>query len=59
MSTKILKDVKIWKISDFPIHVELYDSELIIKDENGNELKIRKKDQNKIILNLIGSFKSQ
>jgi hypothetical protein len=56
---KILKDVKIWKMNDFSIHIELYDSEIIIKDENENVLRISKKEPLSIILDLIGSFKSQ
>jgi len=58
MSSKILKDVKIWKINDFEIHIERYDSELIIKDEYGNIMKISKKDPLFILLDLEGSFKS-
>ena len=59
MTSKILKDVKIWKISDYPIHIEYYDSELIIKDENGNVMRISKKEPLSMIINLIGNFKSK
>ena len=51
-------DLKIWEINGFPIHLEHYDSEVIIKDENGNSMKISKKNKLSIILNLIGSFES-
>jgi len=59
VTSKILKDVKIWKISDYPIHIEYYDSELIIKDENGNVMRISKKEPLSMIINLIGNFKSK
>lgn len=58
MPSKIIKDVKIWNINGFPIHLEYYDSELIVKDENGNILRLSKKDDLSIILDLIGSFKT-
>ena len=58
MSSKILKDVKIWEIDGFAIHLEHYDSEIIIKDENGNSMRISKKDKLSIILDLKGSFKT-
>ena len=51
-------DMKIWEINGFPIHLELYDSEIIVKDENGNSMKISKKNQLSIILNVNGIFKS-
>jgi len=56
MSSKIFKDEKIWMINNFPIHVELYDSEIIVKDENGNSMRISKKDPLSVILNLNGNF---
>ena len=58
MPSKIIKDVKIWTINDFPIHVEYNDSEIIISDEEGNTIKVSKKDKISIILDLIGSFKT-
>ena len=58
MSSKIRRDVKIWKINDFQIQIERYDSELIIKDKYGNILKISKKDPLFVLLNLEGNFKS-
>ena len=58
MPSKIIKDVKIWTINDFPIHVEYNDSEIIIRDENGNKIKISKKEPLKIILDLVGNFKT-
>jgi len=57
MPSKILRDVNIWKINGFQIHIERYDSKLIIKDEYGNSLKISKKDPLFILLNLEGNFK--
>ena len=58
MPSKIPKDKKIWEINGFPIHLELYDSEIIVKDENGNSMRISKKNQLSIILNVNGIFKS-
>ena len=58
MSSKMLINSKIWKVNGYKIHIERYDSELIIKDENGNSLKISKKDPLSILLDLNGSFKS-
>jgi hypothetical protein len=58
MSNKILRDSKIWKVNGYKIHIERYDSEIIIKDEDGNVLNISKKDSLSILLNLKGSFKS-
>ena len=58
MPNKMPINVKTWKINGFPIHLEHYDSEVIIKDENGNRIRISKENQLCIILNLNGSFKS-
>ena len=58
MSSKILKDAKIWDVNGFPIHVEIYDSELIVKDEDGNIMRISKKNRLSIILKVNGIFKS-
>ena len=59
MTSKILKDEKIWRVNGFPIHIKLYDSEIIITDEDGNKLKITKTHPLSIILNLIGNFKTK
>ena len=58
MSSKILKDQKIWDVNGYPIHIEYYDSWIVIKDENGNSMRITKKEPLKLILNLVGSFKT-
>jgi hypothetical protein len=58
MSSKTSRDVKIWKINGFQIHIERYDSKFIIKDEYGNSIKISKKDPLFILLNLEGNFKT-
>jgi len=58
MGNKKQKELKTWEINGFPIHLEYYDSEIIVKDGNGNKMKILKKDSLSIILNLNGSFKS-
>jgi len=58
MRNKTLIDVKTWEINGFPIHLEYYDSEIIVKDENGNSMRISKKNRLSIVLNLNGSFKS-
>ena len=58
MSDKTPIDVKTWKINDFLIYLEYYDSEIIVKDENGNSMSISKKNHLSIILNLNGNFKS-
>jgi hypothetical protein len=58
MTLKPPKDVKSLEINGFPIHIELDDSNIIIKDESGNSMIISKKDRGSIILDLNGSFKS-
>jgi hypothetical protein len=57
MSSKTLRDNKTWKVNGFKIQIELYDSELIIKDKYGNSMKISKKDPLFVLLNLEGNFK--
>jgi len=52
------KDKKIWEINGFPIHLELYDSEIIVKDENDNIMRITKEGQQSIGLGLNGIFTS-
>lgn len=48
------KDKKTWKINGFLIHVEQYDSVMIVKDENGNNSRISKQDKQPVVLNLNG-----
>jgi hypothetical protein len=59
MPNKPLGNVKRWEINGFPMDIEFYDSEIIIKDEYGNSIRISKKNRLSIILNLNGSFKSK
>ena len=59
MANKILKDEKIWDVKGFPIHIEFYDSEIIVKDENGNLMRISKREQLSMILDVIGIFKTE
>ena len=56
MTRKRPKDKKIWEINSFPIHLEQYDSEIIVKDENNNNMRITKKSRQSIVLNLNGIF---
>lgn len=58
MTSKTPRDVKSWKINSYPLHIELYDSEIIIKDECGNSMNISKQDRLSLIVNLKGSFVS-
>lgn len=58
MQSKSLKDSKVWDVDGFTLHLEFYKSKIIIKDEEGNILKISKKEPLSMILNLIGNFKS-
>jgi hypothetical protein len=58
MTKKKLKDEKIWTVNGFKFNIEFYDSELIIKDDNDNCMRISKKDTLSILLDLKGSFKS-
>ena len=58
MTKTKLKDMKTWKINGFPIHLEQYDTVLVVKDENGNSLGITKDKQNSIVLKLNGIFTS-
>ena len=59
MSNKLLKDEKIWDVKGFPIHLKFYDSELIIQDENGNIMRISKKEPSYMVLDVIGIFKTE
>ena len=56
MSNKIPIDAKVWKINGFPIYLQLYDSEIIVKDESNNNMRITKKSRQSIVLNLNGIF---
>ena len=58
MTHKKLRDAKIWEINGFKIHIELYDSMIVIKDERGNIMSISKKNQLSLILNSKGRFVS-
>jgi hypothetical protein len=59
MSNKILKDEKIWDVKGFPITLKFYDSEITIKDENGNYMRISKKEPLSMVLDVIGIFKTE
>ena len=59
MSEERLKDKKILEINGFPMYLEIYDSEIIIKDEESNSMRITKKSQQSIVLNLSGIFSSK
>ena len=58
MPRKRPKDKKTWTVNGFPIHLELYDSEIIVKDENDNIMRITKDGQQSIVLKLNGIFTS-
>jgi len=58
MAGKRPKNAKIWTINGFPIHLERYDSVIIVKDQNGNSIEITKKRQQSIVLDLNGIFTS-
>jgi hypothetical protein len=58
MVNKKSKDVIVWQVDSYPISLELYDSMIIIQDENGNKIKVSKKEPLKLILKLIGNFKT-
>ena len=49
---------KIWEINGHPIHIEKYDSIIIVSDENGNSMEISKSKNQSIILSLYGIFTS-
>ena len=51
MPIKHLKDKKILDINGFLIHLEIYDSCIVIKDQLGNSMKITKKSPQSIVLN--------
>ena len=59
MPNKEPKDKKTLDMNGFPIHLEIYDSKIIVKDENLNSVIITKKDNNSIVLNLTGFFSSK
>jgi len=58
MSSKTTVETKRWDINGYTINLELYDSMIIIQDENGNKIKVSKKEPLKLILDLVGSFKT-
>ena len=58
MPKERLKDKKILEINGFPIHLEIYDSVIIIKDQKGNSMRITKKRRQSIVLDLNGLFTS-
>jgi hypothetical protein len=58
MPSKILKDQKIWDVNGFPIHLELYDSNIIVRDEDGNSMRIAKKEPLAMVLDVYGIFKT-
>lgn len=57
MEQKKLRYKKIWEINGFRIHIEFYDSKIVLKDEYGNILNISKKNRLPLILNLKGNYK--
>jgi len=59
MSKKRLKDKKILDMNGFPLHLEIYDSEIIVKDDHLNVMRITKRNKNSIVLNLSGFFSSK
>jgi hypothetical protein len=58
VQSKVLRDVKIWKVNNYSLNIEHYDSEIIVKDENGNNVKISKKNKLYMLLDVNGNFKS-
>lgn len=52
------KDKTSVKINGFPLYIEYYDSMIIIKDDYENKMKITKKDQIFILLDIEGKFRS-
>ena len=58
MTQKKPRDTKTLDTNGFRIHIELYDSMIIIKDESGNSMSITKKEPLSLILNLKGKFVS-
>jgi hypothetical protein len=58
MSSKKPKDIIVWQVDGCPLSIELYKSKIIIRDENGNKIKVTKKEPLSIILDLVGSFKT-
>ena len=59
MSKKRPEHKKILEINGFPIHLKTSESEIIIKDEEGNGMRITKKSRQSIVLNLNGIFSSK
>ena len=59
MLKKEPKENKTIDMNGFPLHLEIYDSEIIIKDKYCNSILISKSDKNSIVLNLSGFFSSK
>jgi len=59
MAIKHLKDKKILDMNGFLLHLEIYDNEIIIKDEYLNSMRITKKNLQSIVLVLNGYFSSK
>jgi len=53
-----LRDKITVNINRFPITIEIYDSEIIINDDNENKIKISKDNKHSILLNTNGIFHS-
>ena len=53
-----LKDKMTVIINNFPITIEIYDSKIIIKDDNENKIRISKDNKHSILLNTNGIFHS-
>ena len=43
-------------MNGFPLHLEIYDSKIIVRDENLNSIMITKNDENSIVLIISGFF---
>jgi hypothetical protein len=53
------KNKQILKVNKYPIHLENNDSLILIKDNYGNSMRISKNENQSIVLNLAGNFKSE
>ena len=49
------KDKKILDMNGFPLHLEIYDSSIVIRDEYGNSMRITKKSPQSIVL-VLGNY---
>ena len=52
MSNKKPFYVKTWEINGIPIHIEHYELEIIVRDDNGNSMIIPKTNKKSIVVNL-------